>query len=100
MYQHIIGDKRAFLSPAQRPRNAFCSTAGRRETRTNRSAPSVLWPSSRKRSDFNTHAMRIRIDVRLGRPQTQILHTMERRDALEDRVRQRLLKIVAARGCN
>src|SRR5438445_11646167 len=100
MYQHIIGDKRASLSPAQRPRNAFCSTPGRRETRTNGSEPAVVGPSARKRRDFNAHAMGVRIDVRLGRAQAQILHTMKRSDALEDGVRQRLLEIVAARRCN
>src|SRR3954451_24866666 len=97
MYQHIIGDKRASLSPAQRPCNAFCSTAGRRETRRDGLAPSVVRPSARKGSDFNAHPLGVRIDIRLGRPQAQILYTVKRRDALEDGVRQRLLKIVAAR---
>jgi len=32
MYQNIIGDKRASLSPAQRRRNGFCSTGGKPET--------------------------------------------------------------------
>src|SRR4051794_36379173 len=100
MYQHIIGDKRASLSPAQRPRNGFCSTAGRRETRTDSLAPSVVRPSARKGSDFNAHAMGVRIDVRLGRAQAQILYTMKRSNALEDGVRQRLLKIVAPGECN
>jgi len=31
MYQHIISNKRASLSPRQRPCNGFCSTGGRRE---------------------------------------------------------------------
>ena len=44
--------------------------------------------------------MGVRIDVRLGRTQAQILHTVKRGDTLEDGVRQRLLKIVAARRCD
>jgi len=32
MYQNIIGSKRASLYLPQRPRNGFCSTAGRPET--------------------------------------------------------------------
>src|SRR5437870_12847457 len=97
MYQHIIGDKRASLSPAQRSRNGFWSTAGRRETVNFDELSSIVGPSTRKRSDFNSNAMCIGIDVRLGRSHPDVADAMEGCDPFEDRVRQRLLQIVAAR---
>src|SRR5438093_3449711 len=98
MYQHIIGDKRASLSPAQRSRNGFCSTAGRRETPTREHSSLIAGPSTRKRSDFNPDAMRVRVDVGLGGAHTQLLHTAKSGDPLKDGMRERLLQIVAASG--
>src|SRR4051812_14538607 len=65
MYQSTIGDKRASLYPAQRPRNGFCSTSGRRETRVCETNCSAFGPSSGKRSDFNPHAVGLGVHVRL-----------------------------------
>ena len=44
--------------------------------------------------------MSVRIDVRLGQFHPQGLHTAERRDPIEDRVGQGLLKIVATSARN
>src|SRR5206468_9836932 len=98
MYQNIIGDKRASLYPAQRSRNGFCSTTGRRETRNSEQSSSIGRPSSRKGSYFNADPLRVRVDVGLGRPHPQILHAPECGDPLENGMRQRFLEIVTARG--
>jgi hypothetical protein len=99
MYQHIIGDKRASLSPAQRSRNGFCSTAGRRETQTHHEPSSIVRPSARKGSDFNADTMSVGIDVGLGGPYPQVLDAAEGGDPFEDRVRQRFLEIVPPSRC-
>ena len=97
MCQHAIGDKRASLSLAQRPRNGFCSTSGRRETPDCGPLCSAIGPELRKGSDFDADAVRFRIDVRLGRADAQRLHAAKGRETIEYRVRQRLLQVEPAR---
>ena|SRR5438445_7782284 len=97
MYQHIIDDKRASLSPAQRSRNGFCSTAGRRETRYLHNSPLFSRPSTGKRGDFDPDALRRRVNVGLGGSNPELLHPAKSGDPLEHRVRQRFLQIVASR---
>ena len=96
MYQDIIGSKRASLYPAQRPRNGFCSTSGRPETTVDKGGRSTIRPESGKGCDFNTDAMRVRIYVWLGQTDPERADSPEGGDALEDRMRKRLLEIVAA----
>ena len=79
MYQHIIGNKRASLSPAQRPRNGFCSTSGRRETRASHGWSSSRGPGPGKGSDFDPDSSCVRIHVGLRRPHPQMLDSAERR---------------------
>src|SRR5919112_1573061 len=91
--------KRASLSPAQRPRNGFCSTSGRRETSAVKAFRSGLGPKSGKGSDFNANPMSVRIHVRFGGPDTKRLDSTKSGNSVKYGVRQRLLEIVApARG--
>src|SRR6266550_4323791 len=96
MYHDIIGDKRASLSPAQRPRNGFCSTCGRRETRVSKEKSSGFRPSTGKGSDFNANSVCFGIDVGLGGSNAHRLDSAEGGDAIEDGVGQSFLQIVTA----
>src|SRR5678815_5288127 len=87
--------KRASLSPAQRPRNGFCSTSGRRETLAVKAFRSGLGPKSGKGSDFNSNPVGIRIDVGLGGPDAKRLDSAKSGNPVKYGVRERLLKIVA-----
>src|SRR5690348_10385588 len=100
MEQDAISDKRASLSSPQRPRNAFCSTAGRRETAVRPTPCSTVGPETLKRGDLDADAVRLGIDVRLGRSDPERAHASESRQSCEDRVRQRLLEVEPARACN
>ena len=91
MYQHIIGDKRASLYQAKRRRNGFCSTPGRPETRAVRRLVSRAKPG--KRSNLDADAVSVRIDVGFGHAQPQRAHAAEGGQALEDRFRQRFLRL-------
>src|SRR6266550_4244683 len=89
-------NKRASLSPTQRPRNEFCSTPGRRATRTTRRTPLAFGPRPGKGSDFDSDAVRLGIDVRLRRADPHRFDPAEGGDPIEDRVRQGFLKVVTA----
>src|SRR3954451_4280188 len=90
-------NKRASLSPTQRPRNGFCSTSGRRETRDPEAKRSAFGPSSRKGSDFDPDAVRVRVNVGLRGAHSKRLHPAKDSDPFENGMRQSLLEIVPPR---
>ena len=91
MYQHIIGDKRASLSPAQRPCNGFCSTAAKR-CRNCRLAAKL-----REKKRFRRRRRARRDRRRAWTSRRAAPHPAQSGDPLEDRMRERLLEIVAPR---
>src|SRR6185369_9422589 len=95
MYQHIISNKRASLSPAQRSRNGFCSTIARALGRSGHSTRSVARPGTAERCDFHAYAGGIRVDVRLGCANSHIFHPAECSDPIESRMGERFLEVVS-----